>query len=95
MRSAIAKFKRWFWTQNAINEKTMALKREQEGKFACPRCGATVFEFVTNPTFSTNRMSESRTKAMAKCAGGAPCLMRWVLVSKDYGLTWSVFEPSN
>ena len=91
MRSALAKFKRWF-TEQA--DKADA-QRASKGKFVCPRCGAVDFEFVTNPVFSTNRMSESRTKAMVRCVGERPCLMRWVFVSKDYGLTWSVFEPSN
>lgn len=96
VKAAWAKFKVWFWTQNAINEQKMLVKKAQKGKFVCPRCGAVNFTFVTNPVFSTNRMSESRTKAMVMCAdGNRPCLMRYVFVSKDYGVTWEAYAPSN
>jgi hypothetical protein len=95
VKTAWSKFKQWFWTQNAINESKMALKNGQRGKFVCPRCGAVDFVFVTNPTFSVNRVSEARTKAMVKCDGPRTCIMRYVFVSKDFGITWEVYAPSN
>jgi hypothetical protein len=72
------------------------------GKFKCPRCGSDEFIFVNDPVFSTSSRSESRTKALCRCAGfrsegreSVPCNMRYVFVSHDFGKSWSPYEPSN
>lgn len=84
-----ARFKAWLARQEDI----AWAKHTNRGKFTCPRCGAVDFVFVTNPVFATSSRSESRTKAMVKCTGGdGACLMRYIMVSKDYGKTWDPFE---
>lgn len=90
MKALLSRLNRWLKEQEAIAH----ADKQRKSKFSCFDCGSIDFHFVTNPVFSTNRMSESRTKAMVACSTEG-CRMRYVFVSRDNGKTWDPYAPSN